>query len=190
MTEKTLQDISLADLAPDSITRDKAVSDCITAIDPYLKLSNEMDYPAIYVRLGQMTGRQLDHLAVQYDATWRDSWPLSRKRRVIAMVIAQKRKVGTLHAVREALAAISSIATVTEWWQQEPKGTPHTFLITATLGVGIEVDEELQEDLMALIDNAKPLRSWYTLTIQRSLEGGLNIYGAARPVVLSRIPHI
>lgn len=180
---KTLDDVTLADLLPDSIAKDENVAASAKAIDPELKqVADNIDIPALYVNIDRLPGDVLDHLATQYDVTvWRDSWPVAVKRSVLKTAIAEKRKKGTVSAVKKALESIASQATIVEWWQTEPKGTPHTFSIVATQSdiEGI-IPAELQEDLIALIDDAKPLRSHYSFVVQQNIAGGMNVWGCIR----------
>ncbi|EKB32189.1 phage tail protein I [Sutterella wadsworthensis 2_1_59BFAA] len=187
---KELSDVRLSDLLPDSIAQDDNVRHSAEALDKQLlDMTSAVDLPSIYVSIDKLTSTQLDHVAYGWDASvWRDSWPVSMKRSVLKNVVREKRKKGTLRAVKDAVASIGSAATIKEWWQQEPKGTPHTFEIQATLG-NIEgtLDSEMQEDLFALIDDAKPVRSHYTFVLVRQLQGGMGVDGYLRPVAYSRI---
>lgn len=187
---KGLADVRLSDLLPDSIAQDDNVRHSAEALDKQLlDMTSAVDLPSIYVSIDRLTSTQLDHVAYGWDASvWRDSWPVSMKRSVLKNVVREKRKKGTLRAVKDAVASIGSAATIKEWWQQEPKGTPHTFEIQATLG-NIEgtLDSEMQEDLFALIDDAKPVRSHYTFVLVRQLQGGMGVDGYLRPVAYSRI---
>ena len=45
----------------------------------------------------------------------------------------------------------------------------------------------MQEDLFALIDDAKPVRSHYTFVLVRQLQGGMGVDGYLRPVAYARI---
>lgn len=187
---KSLDLTSLLDLIPDSIKRDKSVNSSALAIDPLLKeVTDALDLPCIYVSIDSLSSEQLDHLAYAWDASvWRDSWPIDLKRSVVKNVVTEKRKKGTVKAVRDALASIQSAAMIKEWWETDPKGTPHTFTIYATLGkVDGVLDVDMQEDLIRLIDDAKPVRSHYTFVIQQEIKGGMGIIVYLRPVTYSRI---
>lgn len=190
MSKKDIENISLLDILPDSITGDEQVRGAAQAIDPQLRLAaSKTDLPSLYASVDHLTSVQLDHLAASWDATvWRDSWPVALKRSVLKATISEKRKKGTVKAVREALSSISSAASIVEWWQTEPKGTPHTFTIYATQS-DIEgvIDAEMQEDLIGLLDDAKPLRSHYTFVMQTKIKGGLNAYACMRPVTVAKI---
>lgn len=188
----TITDIELNDILPNSIKNDSNVSASGKAIDPQLQtVSGFVDYPILLKRIDSLTSVQLDHLARQYDATWRDSWGISLKRSVLKATIANKRIVGTVKAVRNALDAISTTLDLKEWWQETPMGDPHTFTVVATMSdVSGGTSVERQEDLIAQIESAKPVRSWYTLKVNQALRGGFNAVGRVQTVILSRISHI
>ncbi len=187
---KTLEDISLLDLIPSSIKKDSDVSAAAKALDPpLLDMTRALDLPSLYVSIDQMTSEQLDAMAYGWDASvWRDSWPLSLKRSVLKNVVTEKRKKGTVRAVLDALESIQSAAEIEEWWQTSPKGTPHTFTIYATLGsIPGVFDAEMQEDIIALVDDAKPVRSHYQFVIVKEETGGIGLEGWIRPVAYARI---
>lgn len=187
---KELSDVRLSDLLPDSIAQDDNVRHSAEALDKQLlDITSAVDLPSIYVSIDKLTSTQLDNVAYGWDASvWRDSWPTSLKRSVLKNVICEKRKRGTLRAVKDAVSSIGSAATIKEWWQMEPKGKPHTFTIEATLeDIEGTLDSEMQEDLFALINDAKPVRSHYTFVLVRHLVGKLGFVGAVRPVVYARI---
>lgn len=187
---KTLEEIRLSDIMPDSINKDVTVQAAAEAIDPHLKMiSADVDKPGIYSRIDELSSEALDNFAAQYDvATWRDHWDVSLKRSVIKTAIANKRKVGTVSAVKAALESIGSYSKIVEWWQTEPKGTPHTFAIYVTLSEAQgAVTAETQEDIQLLIDAAKPLRSHYEMVLVQSLTSGVGIYAKMRCVVYNRV---
>ena len=187
---KNIETASLLDLLPDSIANDEKVKGAAQAIDPQLQAAASMvDLPSVYVSIDKLTSTQLDHLAVAWDITvWRDYCPVSLKRNVLKAAISEKRKKGTVKAVRDALSSISSAASIVEWWETEPKGTPHTFTIYATQAdIEGTIDAEMQEDVIALIDDAKPLRSHYDFVIQNKVKSGINVYACLRPVTVAKI---
>lgn len=187
---KTIEDIKLIDTLPGSIAKDKNVMAVAEALDRPLKdIAKAVDIPAIYASIDRLPSGVLDHLAVSWDATvWRDSWPLELKRSVLKTTISEKRKKGTVKAVKDALASISSAASIVEWWQTEPKGPPHTFTIYATQAdIEGTINAEMQEDVIALIDDAKPIRSHYNFIIQNQAKGTINATAMVRPVTYAKI---
>lgn len=187
---KSIDGIELLDVLPDSLNKDEKVIAAAKAIDPQLKaIAGLLDTPSVYVNIDRLTSTQLDHLAKQYDVTvWRDSWTVDVKRSVLKTAISEKRKKGTVAAVKDALASISSAASIVEWWQETPKGTPHTFKIYATQAkVEGVIPSEMQEDLIALIDDAKPLRSHYNFIVQQQAQSGVNICGFMRVLTYNSV---
>ena len=187
---KELVESGLLDVVPDSISKDPDVSSAAKALDvPLLEMTNVIDLPSIYVSIDKLTSDQLDHLAYSWDASvWRDSWPIELKRSIVKQVVQEKRKKGTRKAVEETVEALGSAATIKEWWQQEPKGTPHTFTIFASLGkLDGTLESEMQEDLIALINDAKPVRSHFDFVVVKNLLGRIGWHGSLRPVTYARI---
>ena len=187
---KSLSDTKLTDLLPPNLAADEDIRAKAEAFDDqFSQLVGSIEQPAIYMRIDQMTSLQLDHLAVQYDVSpWREFWPVTIKRNVIKATYMTLAKRGTVEAVKTAVSALGSAVQVIEWWQMEPKGIPHTFKVVANLGSfdGV-LSSDLQNDVMSLIDNAKPVRSHYTLELRESLEGGVGTVGLVESSVVARI---
>lgn len=188
MTE--IKDAKLLQILPGSISNDRNIRACAEALDGKLKeVSANVDLPSIYMNLDGLDSGQLDHMAVAWDASvWRQSWTVEMKRIVLRNVILEKRKRGTLGAVKAAIETIGSFSEIKEWWQESPKGAPHTFTVTARLkkfdGV---LEKELQEDLFALIDDAKPVRSHYRFILNTEYSGSIGISGIYRRLSYARV---
>ena len=187
---KSLSDTKLTDLLPPNLAADEDILAMAAAFDAqFSQLVGSIEQPAIYMRIDQLTSLQLDHLAVQYDVSpWRESWPVAMKRSVIRATYMTLCRRGTVEAVKTAVEALGSAVQIVEWWQEQPKGTPHTFKVVANLGAfeGV-LSSDLQNDVMALIDNAKPVRAHYTLELRESLEGGVGTVGLVESSVVARI---
>lgn len=186
---------TLADIIPGSIGNDTQVRHCISAIDPYLHAVAEgKDLPAIYKRLGELSSAQMDHMAAQMDVdVWRTEWDVDRKRSMLIASYNIKRHAGTVQAVRDVLAAMGAALQLTEWWQLSPRGTPHTFTVTAiasgSSGNGGLTAEE-QQDLILGIDRAKPVRSHYELIIQTAHKGGMIASANVRHTIYARVSNL
>lgn len=188
MTE--IKDVKLSQLIPENLVKDSNVKACADALDlPLHDVSNKVDIPSIYLRLGELTSEQLDHMAAAWDASvWRQSWPINIKRSVLNNVILEKKKRGTLGAVKKAIETIGSYTSITEWWQETPKGTPHTFKVIASLNNYESVlESDLQEDLFGLIDDAKPVRSHYDFILQKRYSGEIGVIGLYRDLAYARV---
>lgn len=186
---------TLADIIPESIGRDSQVRHCIRSIDPYLHAVAEgKDLPAIYKRLGELSSGQMDHMAAQMDVdVWRTDWDMDRKRSMLIASYDVKRHAGTVQAVRDVLASMGVALQLTEWWQKNPQGTPHTFTIMAVAsgssGNG-ELTAEEQQDLILGIDRAKPVRSHYELIIQTAHKGGMIASAHVRHTIYARVSNL
>lgn len=188
MTE--IKDVKLSQLIPENLVKDSNVKACVGALDiPLQDVSNKVDIPSIYLRLDDLTSEQLDHMAAAWDASvWRQSWPINIKRNILNNVILEKRKRGTLGAVKKAIETIGSYTIITEWWQETPKGTPHTFKVIASLNNydGV-LESDLQEDLFELINDAKPVRSHYEFILQKRFAGQIGTIGLYRKLAYARV---
>lgn len=111
--------------------------------------------------------------------SWDSQWPEQTKRSVMRDSFRYHRIKGTLRSVEEAIRALGSNIAVREWWQQEPAGTPYTFDAVVDAGAG-DSSGVLQEQLINAINQAKPVRCHYELTVSGKSESSLNIYGYAR----------
>lgn len=187
---KTIEDVKLKDTMPESISSDKKVNAMNEVLDPRLQyLGSMVDLPSLYTNIDKLPSLALDHLAYQYDVTvWRDSWGIEVKRSVLKTALSDKRKKGTKAAVKQAVESIGVAASIVNWYETEPKGTPYTFKIYVALSqVAGTVTEEQQEDLIRLIDDAKSLRDSYDLILQTVLNGGVGTYGCMRVLTVSSI---
>jgi phage tail P2-like protein len=157
---RDLTDIKLKDILPDSISKDGNVSASAESIDPHLQVvGGKVDIPLIYANIDNLEHAALDSLAYQFDMTnWDEGWARELKVAVLKDVIKNKRKVGTLKAVKEAAEALGNAVEIIEWWQTEPKGHPHTFTVKVTFG---GASPTISAEVRRSIDLAKPLRSHY-----------------------------
>lgn len=124
--------------------------------------------------------------ALSLDA-WRSSWPEAVKRQRIRAAIAIHRKKGTAESVRAAVSSFGGSLALREWWQKTPKGVPHTFEVTLTVGAGGIDDAQLQEDVVNEINRVKPVRSHFSLVAGLSAAGGVGIQGVARTLTYQRL---
>ena len=94
---------------------------------------------------------------------WNDQWSDEVKRQMIKNSLWVHERKGTLGAVKRALAAMNYDATVVEWFNKFPKGTPGTFSIALHPTKGIIADSILQ--IRAVIDAVKRLSAHYDIYI-------------------------
>ena len=92
----------------------------------------------------------------------------SRRRQLIRRSGFVHQHKGTRAAIQQALDAFANASiTMTEWWEQQPRGYPHTFRLDllvngSTPGAGTA---EFNKRLRRAIDVVKPVRSHFTITV-------------------------
>lgn len=118
---------------------------------------------------------------------WKPYWPEAIKRERIRQAINIQRIKGTVKAVRDAVNSFGADIAFKEWFETVPKGTPHTFEVTLTMGASTPNNAAFQQDIVDEINRTKPLRSHFTLTAGISSEGGIGVAGGARLVAYRRI---
>jgi len=115
---------------------------------------------------------------------WDTSWEEFRKRAVIKSAVETARTKGTRMAVAEALSALGASVVMTEWFETEPPGIPHTFTIDI---VGNTTTIEMQNTMASEVDRTKPLRSHVAINWGIEFEGSVNVVGVLRVGSLERI---
>ncbi|MDY7584347.1 phage tail protein I [Pseudomonas sp. CCI3.1] len=107
---------------------------------------------------------------------WDNRWSEQTKRAAIESAFFIHAHKGTIGALRRVVEPLGYLLEVIEWWQTIPEGTPGTF----ALNVGVRdsgITEEMYQELVALIDDAKPLsRTLTELVISLESTGNLTIY--------------
>ncbi len=110
---------------------------------------------------------------------WSDDWPIETKRRMIRNSLILHKIKGTKAAIKKALEIIGVLAEITEWWETNPKLTPHTFRLVAYLNDNLDRNSEIiitndtQKKLLNLINNVKPLRSHLDFKLGMIFDGSL-----------------
>lgn len=106
---------------------------------------------------------------------WHTSWPVETKRKAIKDAYFVHAHKGTIGALRRVVEPLGYALEVNEWWQQEPAGTPGTFSIGIDQG-GLPMPNEIQNELVRLIDDAKPVsRQFDHITINGRLLGTYSV---------------
>lgn len=121
----------------------------------------------------------LPYLAWAYSVDrWHADWPAATKRKAIADAYYVHAHKGTIGALRRVVEPLGYALEVSEWWQQNPEGTPGTFSIGIDQG-SKPMTDEVQRELERLIDDAKPVsRQFDYITISGSLLGPNGIAAA------------
>ena len=107
---------------------------------------------------------------------WDNRWSEQTKRAAIESAFFIHAHKGTIGALRRVVEPLGYLLEVIEWWQTVPESRPGTF----ALNVGVRdsgITEEMYQELVALIDDAKPLsRTLTELVISLESTGNLTIY--------------
>lgn len=124
---------------------------------------------------------------------WNEDWSDTVKRRVIAGSFAWHRIKGTEGAVRQALASLGATVDITEWWQMDPPGVPHTFSVAVWANENLQpgepvITDGLAADMQKAIEASKPVRSHYVMTLGARFDGELAAGSAATAQAISRMP--
>lgn len=121
---------------------------------------------------------------------WQSEWTEDAKRRVIATSVHVHRRKGTIGAVKRLLDAVGAMTVVREWY--ETGGPPHSFEIDVYMRElhGSAPDDPylgpaMTPRMQRLINDAKALRSRYTLNVGVSFTGALAVGGTiGRPITM------
>jgi phage tail P2-like protein len=108
---------------------------------------------------------------------WDTEWSVEQKRAIIAASLRLHKRKGTPAAVKEVVELIFSGGDVVEPWQAADLDA-HQFKIVTT---GLLESAEAYDDLIRLVDAAKPVRSWLVaVQIKRSATSALTWASYAR----------
>lgn len=121
--------------------------------------------------------------------SWNPAWPEAVKRAIIAQSMEIHRRKGTVASVRKVVEAFGAQIALREWWQTEPKGTPHTFELVLTVNPqnGQPASARYIEEIIAEVGRTKPVRSDFTFTQGLRADGAIGVAGAARVVAYQRL---
>lgn len=111
--------------------------------------------------------------------TWQSEWTEELKRAVIMRSIEGHRLKGTIGAVRRALDTLGYAIEISEWF--EYGGAPHAFRIAVDVigsqSGGTEISADLLAEIVSVIENVKPVRSHFDVTL--NLSNTAPAYGGA-----------
>lgn len=121
---------------------------------------------------------------------WDQSWPQALRRDRVASAIPVQRRKGTIEAIRRVITSFGGDFAIREWWQQSPRGTPHTFTLTLSLPAngGSVPSAAFVNSVVAEITATKPLRSHFDFVLAQNANGAIGLRGVARPVIYLRLP--
>ena len=116
---------------------------------------------------------------------WDTTWTEVQKRATIATSYSVHRRKGTIGAVRRALGALDLDIDIIEWFQETPKGDPHTFRIAVSAAQDEAPMEKLLK-LLAVLNSAKNLRS-HLRSIDVSVLSSAELYTASATLIGNEI---
>jgi len=117
---------------------------------------------------------------------WSDDWTEAQKRSVCTASAHIHAIKGSRRSVEQAVESIGAGISLKEWWEQSPEEEPHTFTVTVAGGSTVGNSITYQQQLHRLINNAKPLRSHYTLNIGAEFSSTLYLKPELKVAVISR----
>lgn len=118
---------------------------------------------------------------------WSDNWPKAIKREMIKNSISLHQIKGTKRAIQKALDIIGVAGEIVEWWELNPRMTPHSFNITAYLndnineGADVIIGLDTQQKLINIIENVKPARSHFNFKLGARFESQIS-YGVSSKI--------
>lgn len=121
--------------------------------------------------------------------SWMPYWPEVVKRNRVKTAIDIARRKGTAKSVRDVVQSFGGHVEIREWWQQEPRGVPHTFslLLTVPSQGGQEATAQYVDDIIAEVRRTKPARSHFTFTQGVVAAGGVGVVAVARALSYARL---
>lgn len=121
---------------------------------------------------------------------WDAAWTEAEKRAAIAQAIPFHQIKGTRAAVEEILARFHPLLSIVEWWEANPRRTPHTFEVRAPAGPGgIDASFLTEETANAIIRDvaaAKPLRAHFDFVFALEAQASLYMAGGVMAGTISR----
>ncbi|ADJ61729.1 tail-related protein [Herbaspirillum seropedicae SmR1] len=128
---------------------------------------------AVLYDFARVPASALIHLAEQLNMLGDAGWDLAdtdaKKRALLREAIALHRIKGTPYAVKRALELLGVRASVTEWFQSQPRGRAHTFsvdaLVTGQPAGAPAIDARRSEQIRRVVSFWKPASRHFTLRL-------------------------
>lgn len=119
---------------------------------------------------------------------WSPDWPIDIRRARVASAIAIQRMKGSAQSLQDLIASFGGSLAVSEWFQKEPRGVPHTFDILVTLGGQAEVPSaDFIDAVIAEVSRTKPVRSHFTFTLGLQARGSVGLRAVGRVMTLASL---
>lgn len=117
---------------------------------------------------------------------WEDTWTEAQKRAVIKAAYQVHKQKGTVGSLEDSLAALGIPTAIIEWWQQQPRATPHTFRVDVdTEDVGMT--EIFYQSILRQIQAVKPARSHFTVQLVATARPQLNIAVGVQDLIITSV---
>ncbi|MBA4087367.1 MAG: phage tail protein I [Novosphingobium sp.] len=121
---------------------------------------------------------------------WDSTWSEAQKRAAVAGAIPFHQIKGTHAAVEQILARFHPLLSIVEWWEANPRRSPHTFEVRAPAGPGgIDASFLTNETAEAIIRDvaaAKPLRAHFDFVFSLETQATLWMAGGFMPGTTTR----
>lgn len=155
---KSLSNVSLIDILPDSLLIDEELYAAAKALDDELaRASGDIRECEIMSRIDELPEDVLTLLAWQWHVDFYDlALPLETKRNLIKSSIAVHRIKGTPAAVKDVLEMVYGAGEVKEWFNYD--GTPYHFRVSIPMGDDVPTAESVAT-LRKCIKSVKNVRS-------------------------------
>ena len=160
---RVLEDLSLRDIIPPSISGDRNIQAVIGATDPHIQeVSQSIREAFIVSRINELPENVVDLLAWQWHVdSYEPDLPIETKRKLVLDAIMYHRRKGTKSAVKSALEKLGFVPTIKEWFEIGTK--PHTFEVYGHYRDNdLKVDflgPDTDEILTRVVEITKPARS-------------------------------
>ena len=120
---------------------------------------------------------------------WKATWSESIRRARVKNAMTIHRKKGTARSVADVVASFGGAILLREWWQQSPRGIPHTFDLLMTLSGqdGQFASAEFVDDVIAEVNRTKPVRSHFRFTQGLECQGAIAMVAVSRPAIYARL---
>lgn len=152
-----MENITLHQMLPYSLQKDKTIKVICDSIQPYLnKVWKEINYISIYKNIDILSEDILDHLAYAFHVDfYKDDLEIEKKRHLIKNSIKYHMYKGTPWAVEDLLSSVFNESWIKEWY--EYNGEPYFFKLFTKDKIK---NEEQFNDFINALYTVKNTRSW------------------------------
>lgn len=114
--------------------------------------------------------------------SWSPEWSEAVQRQRVKSAMTLQRRKGTVQSIHDIVGVFGGQVAIREWWQSDPKGTPHTFDITLNVNAadGAPAGGDVISDVIDQVTRTKPLRSHFEFVQGLSASGSVGLIAAAR----------